>query len=348
MNILMIEDDHDILANLHDILEKDGHYVESFGTLAEVFEHGNLSDFSVILLDRKLPDGMAEKYLPRLRTVVPEAAVIILTNYADLDAVIEAMHHGAVDFILKPINPERLRLRLGRIAKLREAEQRALQAERLAAIGQMLTVLSHESRNALNQIQLSLTTLPLIVTGLPDALAQVAVAQEALKRLGQLFNDLRGYAAPIVLRCEKHNVAEILTDAWNSLLPLHKNRLMRLNKGEASVCCEVDRPRLEQVFRNILENALAACRDPAEITWHLCVVQQANQAVVRIVVRDNGPGLSAEQKRKVFDPFYTTKPDGTGLGMAICKRIVEAHGGEIAVESVPGQGAEFIITLPLR
>jgi signal transduction histidine kinase len=346
MDILLIDDDPDARANLHDILEAEGHHVKSFGTLAEAFQRGNLSAFAVILLDRRLPDGLVDHYLPRLKRAAPKAAIIITTAYADLDGVIEALRQGAADFILKPIHPEQLKLRLDHLAKLREAEQRALQAERLAAIGQMLAVLSHESRNALHQVQLSLAALRLLVHEPPEALTQVAAAQKALNRLGQLFEDLRGYAAPMVLHRDLHDVAKIMMDVWHSLFPIHRDRSVRLNQSNDSVFCAVDRPRLEQVFRNILENALAACADPVEITWRVSAAKVAGRPGVRIVFRDNGPGLSAEQKRKVFDPFFTTKPNGTGLGMAICKRIIEAHGGEIAVASVPSQGAEFVITLP--
>ena len=70
--------------------------------------------------------------------------------------------------------------------------------------------------------------------------------------------------------------------------------------------------------------------------------------MIRIAFRDNGPGLNAEQKQRIFDPFFTTKTKGTGLGMAIAKRIVEAHGGQIAVATDSGRGAEILITLPYK
>lgn len=74
-------------------------------------------------------------------------------------------------------------------------------------------------------------------------------------------------------------------------------------------------------------------------------VQRAGRSALRVTVRDNGPGLNVEQKRRVFEPFYTTRHKGTGLGMTIAKRIIEAHGGDIAVGD-GGPGAEFVITLP--
>jgi two-component system sensor kinase FixL len=107
----------------------------------------------------------------------------------------------------------------------------------------------------------------------------------------------------------------------------------------------VDHFRLEQVFRNILENSLAACHDPLIIEVQASDDSRPNGSSVRLVVRDNGPGLSPEQRQRIFEPFFTTKTKGTGLGMAIAKRIIEAHGGHIAV-GAGGPGAEIIISLP--
>jgi signal transduction histidine kinase len=111
----------------------------------------------------------------------------------------------------------------------------------------------------------------------------------------------------------------------------------------------VDPFRLEQVFRNVFENALAACRDPVEITVSCAPASLDGQPALRVAVRDNGPGLSAEQRQRIFEPFFTTKTKGTGLGMAIARRIVEAHGGQIGVGdpvAATGRGAEIVVTLP--
>lgn len=348
MNILMIDDDQDTLAEVRDLLEEDGHDVEIAGTLAEALERDDLSAFSVVLLDRGLSGGDENRHLPRLKERAPEAAVIILAGSADLDGTIEAIRQGAVDYLVKPLQPEWLKLRLRRIIDMREAGQRVALAERLASIGQMLTVLSHESRNELQIAVACLDLLALEVEGRPQALVLVRKIERAHQHLLGLYEDLRGYAAPVQLHREKHNVLDIVFDAWGSLLPLRKGRSARLNAhrdGEPS-CCAVDRSRLEQVFRNILENALAACPDPVEITCHLIETELDGPQVARIELSDNGPGLSREQSGKIFDPFFTTKSNGTGLGMPICKQIIEAHGGTIAAESLPGQGAKFIITLP--
>ena len=100
------------------------------------------------------------------------------------------------------------------------------------------------------------------------------------------------------------------------------------------------------MFRNIFENSFAVCEDPVEIDVEYSPTELAGEPALQIAVRDNGPGLTSEQRDRVFDAFYTTKTHGTGLGMAIAKRIVEAHGGSIVVGDRHDRGAEFIVTLP--
>src|SRR5262249_48762630 len=101
-----------------------------------------------------------------------------------------------------------------------------------------------------------------------------------------------------------------------------------------------------QVLRNILENALGACADPVVITVSWSEIMLENRPALRLAIRDNGPGLSPDARQRIFEPFFTTKTHGTGLGMAIGKRIVEAHQGQISVGANGGPGAEILVTLP--
>ena len=118
--ILVIEDDPDARANLRDILEMDDYAVDT----AERDERGparatTLGEVEVIILDRRLPDGNALDFLPRLRDKAPDAALVIVTAHSDLEGAIEALRHGAADYILKPINADSLRIRVGRIMEQR-------------------------------------------------------------------------------------------------------------------------------------------------------------------------------------------------------------------------------------
>jgi PAS domain S-box-containing protein len=233
------------------------------------------------------------------------------------------------------------------ITELKEAQQRALQAERLAAIGQMVTGLAHESRNALQRSQACLEMLLLKVGDRPDVLDLITGIQEAQDDLHRLYEEVRNYAAPIRLDRRACCLRDVVHEAWVHLEPQWKGRRVHLwQHGLREPCCEADRFRLGQVFRNILDNALAACHDPVQIDVDWSDAEFEGESAVRVIVRDNGPGLTPEQRYNLFEPFYTTKTQGTGLGMAIAKRIVEAHGGGIAVDSGDGPGGRIIITLP--
>src|SRR5579872_1381240 len=99
LNVLVVDDDPDTRSNLCDILELDGHRVETAGSVAEVLQREDWSRIGAILLDRRLPDGTAEDLLPRLHVLAPEAAVLIVTGYADLQGAIDALRQGAADYI---------------------------------------------------------------------------------------------------------------------------------------------------------------------------------------------------------------------------------------------------------
>jgi signal transduction histidine kinase len=346
-NILAIEDDKDALSNLCDILELDGYTVTSAGTLKEATEGHTWSDFSVILLDRRLPDANADTLLPLIRAAAPNVGLIVITGYADLEGTIAALRSGAADYLLKPINPDLLRTAVARVLKMQEMEQRTLQAERLAAIGQMIAVLSHESGNALARSQMLLANLAEKVQDRPGAVDLIAHLQKAQDDLRRLYDEVRNYAAPIKLEFMPWDVGALWRQAWSKVMATQGANKATLSEAirDVNLVCEADNFRLDQVFRNLFDNALAACPEPVKVEIACTDAALNGRPALRIAVRNNGPSLKPAERPKVFAPFYTTKQKGTGLGMAIVERIVEAHSGEIAVGE-PSAGAEFIVTLP--
>jgi PAS domain S-box-containing protein len=236
------------------------------------------------------------------------------------------------------------------ITSLKQAQEKALQSERLAAIGQMMTGLAHESGNALARSQACLEMLTFESEDRPKSLNLISRIQAAQDHLKQLYDEVRNYAAPLKLELELWNLSHIWRQAWENLHLLRQGKKATLFEAAngLDLRCSVDQFRLGQVFRNILENALAACQEPVEISVLCTKVEIEGQPAIRIAFRDNGPGLNAEQRQRIFDPFFTTKTKGTGLGMAIAQRIVEAHGGQIAAGSGSGRGAEILVTLPQK
>lgn len=234
------------------------------------------------------------------------------------------------------------------VTERRRAEETLAQAERLASIGTAMAGLSHESRNALQRIQASLDELAELSADRPELMTHIACIRRSQDDLFQLYEEVREFASPVRLDLRTCYLDNILYDTWATLAIKREGRTIwfRVHPDNMDLQCEVDEFAMRQTLRNILENSLAACRDPVEIDVSFADVSYRGQLAVQVSLRDNGPGLGEEQQRRIFDEFYTTKPDGTGLGMAIVKRLVEAHGGQVAIASDCRSGAEIHVTLP--
>jgi two-component system sensor kinase FixL len=235
------------------------------------------------------------------------------------------------------------------LSELELVHQQLLQSERLVAIGQMVTGLAHESRNALQRAQGCLDMLSLDLADHPDQLDLARRATIALKDLYRLYEEVRSYAAPIHLEMRRCDLALIWRKEWENLAGLRTGTdvtLVEPDSGHSAVC-EVDVHRIEQVFRNILENAIHACGKSGTITVSVAPTHLKSADAVKIVFEDDGCGLSANAAKQIFEPFFTTKQRGTGLGMAIVQRIIGAHSGQISAEPAPERGTRISIVLPI-
>jgi signal transduction histidine kinase len=371
LNILLVDDQPGKLLSYQAILGDLGENLVLARSGREALQLLLKQDFALILLDVFMPemDGFETATLIRQRPRLQDMPIIFITAYSasDLDRL-KGYQLGAVDFVFAPIVPEilrakvaaflelvRKRMELARanealraeIAERKRAQEQALQAERLAAIGQMMTGLAHESRNALQQIQAAAEMLMRRVSaGQEDGL--IGEIQKAHDRLHRLLEAVRSYARPLKLARESHDLSKLWREAWAQLAPVRNGRkiLFREDAANLDLRCLVDPFSIEQVFRNILENALVACGESPRIDI-VCQSDELNgMPAICLRIRDNGRGLNAEEKQRIFEPFFTTKTHGTGLGMAIARRIVEAHGGHIAVGAGAGSGTEIEILLP--
>ncbi|MEQ9407405.1 MAG: PAS domain S-box protein [Fuerstiella sp.] len=234
------------------------------------------------------------------------------------------------------------------ISEQRQAQEKLMQSERLAAIGQMVTGLAHESRNALQRAQACLDMLALDLEDQPEQLELTTKMYRALTDLHRHYEEVRNYAAPINLEYCLVDLARLWGTIWRDLESVRFGRAFQLIEPDTdlNLQCHIDEHRIEQVFRNVMENAIAACSDPGCLTIACETLVQSGVEYIEISFRDNGPGFDAETAAQVFQPFFTTKQKGTGLGMAIAQRIVEAHGGQIALGLDTEQGGEVRILLP--
>jgi two-component system sensor kinase FixL len=236
---------------------------------------------------------------------------------------------------------------------LRTAQQRLIQSERLTAIGQMMTGLAHESRNALQRSRACLDMLELDLQSSPDQHDLVKRTRSALVELQVLYEEVRSYAAPIQLERSRQSIRELCEETWLNLREQWQTRHIDLVAScDACPVVSCDKQRICQVLRNIFENSFAVSPNGSSIFVDCRTSQRDQSAFAQISITDQGPGLNEEQRLRMFEPFYTTKTRGTGLGMAICHRIIDSHGGRIFVGTRKESdnektGAVIVVELPV-
>lgn len=225
--------------------------------------------------------------------------------------------------------------------------------ERLAAMGEMVAGLAHQLRTPLAAALLYTGNLrqPEL-----DPLQRIKVADRALERLRyleRLIRDMLLFARGDSAGRQQFAVCELVTELGHTLEPLARARqidfVARCDCGTAEVVG--DRKALGGALTNLLENGIQACEPGGSLAFEATpcdgVSGGIGSAAVRFAVRDSGRGIAPELQERLFEPFFTTRAEGTGLGLAIARGVARAHGGDITLRSVPGQGAEFMLTVPL-
>jgi signal transduction histidine kinase len=225
-----------------------------------------------------------------------------------------------------------------------EIEEQLRRAERLSALGELSAGLAHEIRNPLGAIR---GTAEILQDGIDPEDKRFEFARILVRevdRLNQVVEDFLRFARPVPPARERCDLLPLVEEVFGLARPLAERCGVRLElaPGEAPPV-PGDRGQLRQVFLNLALNAVQAM--PAGGT--LTVSATPADGAVRIAFADTGGGIAPENLPKVFNPFFTTRREGTGLGLAIVQRIVQGHGGRIDVASRMGEGATFIVTLPL-
>lgn len=234
----------------------------------------------------------------------------------------------------------------GATAKIRELHRAQLEkADHLTTAGEMATSIAHEIKNPLTGILGALQVFNAEISHDDSRKKIFAEMIIQLERINQAVNDLLSYARPTAPVFEMLNLTDVMAKTLTLFSQQTKNNNVTINSNlaEDTILVLADRKLLQQVLWNILLNAIQAI-DSSGIVNVSCKKNNIN-AVIEI--SDTGKGISAEHLPYIFKPFFTTKHRGTGLGMAISKRIIEQHHGAISVASEVGKGTHVIITIPL-
>lgn len=358
--ILIVDDHPDLIDNLTEILEEEGARVSRAMSASEAIEVAR-QGFDVALVDIRLPDATGLALLPQLKQASDGLTeVLLITGNASLDDAIAAVGQDAYAYVLKPFDPADLLATVGRAVEkvrlqreTRDLERRARIAEKLAAVGTLSAGLAHEIRNPLNaaSLQLQLLERRLKRAGEnPQLLEPVAMVQAEIARLSHLVEDFLRFARPADLHRRRFDLVGLVNHVIElQSLEASKHAItLRAELLGEPVYVDGDRDKLQQVVINLVRNAIEALqgheRNDAAPHTIVLAVERADEGMVRLTIRDNGPGIPEDIRTRVFEPFFSTKPMGTGLGMAICHSLVQQHGGNI--ELVVDEGTLVDISLP--
>lgn len=222
--------------------------------------------------------------------------------------------------------------------ELREKTKRLVQAERLSAIGELSARLAHDLRNPLTVIKgvVEITKTRNSLNNIGFSSKQIDMMERAISRMSNQIDDVLEFVKIQSLRTTKNSLLDTI---GLSLAKIKKSDKIKINIPNKDVEFVYDADKMEVVLDNLLTNALQAINDSGEIT--IRVNDLENDVVVE--VEDSGSGVPDDIISKVFEPLFTTKIKGTGLGLASCKSIIEQHGGSITVKNKP---SVFTIKLP--
>ena len=293
--------------------------------------------------------------------------MVLLTGFATLESAVAAVRAGACAYLVKPCATQELLVTVEQaMRQVRlHGEKRALahqaqMAEKLAAVGTMTAGLSHEIRNPLNAALLQLTVLERRVQRLGGELhgpllEPLLLVKDEIRRLDHILEDFLQFARPREFVPRPVELCLVVARVLDLLAGEAERRSIGLVRevsgapGSTRVAGEEE--RLRQVLVNLTLNAIEATPDGGTVRVR-CGPEAADPAPgapgpgVCVLIDDSGPGVPAAARDRIFEPFFTSKAKGSGLGLSIVHAIVAQHGGTVEVDDAPGGGARFILRLP--
>jgi signal transduction histidine kinase len=232
----------------------------------------------------------------------------------------------------------------------RDLEEQLQRAERSAVVGRLASGIAHEIRNPLNFINLSIDYLKekfAPQTGDPRAeyTRILTTIKDELARLNRLVTDFLSYGRPAKLKLREVDARTLIEEVRTLVAAQSEQQSVTINiqqNGNGDAVLQADAELLKTCFSNLMINAVQAMPDGGTLN----VTLSPNSSLVEVEFADNGPGIASDALEQIFEPYYSTKDTGIGLGLPLTKKIIEEHGGQISVKSEPESGATFTVVLP--
>lgn len=351
--LLIVDDDVDFAVSTSRALALEGVDCALVHSGAEALAWLARDPVEIALLDIRLQGEDGTELAARLRAHHPELIVIIMTAYASVDSAVAALKAGAYDYLRKPFFLDELLQALERcfqLAQLRRdkarAERQLLLLHQIEAASQLAAGLSHNFKNMLAVIRANLTVID---DGLHarDVLKPYARdAHEAVLTAADLVARLMGFAraggppgTAIDLRGVVGDVAAMLGRT------LYQDMALELSLPDAPLLAPADPRQVETALLNLMINARDATGGRGRVAIRLAPVWQGGH-YARLEVRDDGHGLTPEGLARALEPLFNTKPEGTGLGLAMIQQMALRHGGRFRIGNAEGGGAQAVLDLP--
>ncbi|HEY2596790.1 MAG TPA: HAMP domain-containing sensor histidine kinase [Chloroflexota bacterium] len=321
--------------------------------LSDGLQHLHEQGADLVLLDLSLPDSTGLATFDTLHAAAPTTPVVVLSGLADESVAVNAVHHGAQDYLVKGQVDGGAILRSMRYAIERQRLE-AARAELERQRDEFFSSVSHDLRTPVAAIKAAIGVVlanepPDMPAPLHRLLGNIDLAADELTKLIEdLLEIARLQAGRVTLWRAPVDLRDVVARAVHAIEPLTAQRQQALDvlQPDHAVIAEVDGDRLGRVLRNLLANAQKYGRASGRIVVR--VEERAGR--VDISVTDDGPGIHVQDQERIFERFYRVSGStavGTGLGLAIARGLVELHGGTLSVASMPGAGSTFTISLPI-
>lgn len=356
VKILLVEDDEDDYLIIRDYLSDTFlKYEITWANNYELFS-SYLQNFSfdLVITDYLLGSTSGIEVLKKVKEKNMFMPVVMLTGKGNTSIDMEAMKLGAADYLIKGNFDSSSIERSVRYALERANSARILQENenyqntlnKIVSTGRIARMIAHEVKNPLTNITLCADQMKEQLKDNDDMLSYIEIIERNSKRINQLVSNLLDSTRFGDIKLEKQNLVEVIKDTLGLAIDRIKLKSIQVEEvyTHPDIEMEMDQEKIKIALLNIIINAVEALD---EQTGLIRIEAVRNPHNIQVCIRDNGPGMSQETREKLFEPFFTSKPKGSGLGLTSTQNIILSHKGRIEVKSELQKGSEFIISFPV-
>lgn len=372
INILLVEDNPGDARFIREMLVEAGS--DRFklilaNSLATGLKTLTKKDIDVVLLDLGLPDSQGLETLTTVREHASDVPIVVLTGLDDEELAMKAVRAGAQDYLVKgrtegvplvrairyaterkraeeelrQLNEELEQRVDERTRELRRAQDRLLRKERLTALGGIAGGIAHDLRNPLGIVSNSAFYIDRKLGNAdPKIRKHIEIILREIERSNSIISELLDFSRSSTPCLAKADLNAVLRDALGGVA-IPDDIVFTLDLEDRIDPITLDADILARAFMNIVTNAVEAMPKGGSLT----IQSRSDNSNAEVTITDTGMGIPDEVRIKIFEPLFTTKTKGIGLGLTIVKDVIDAHSGTIEIDSKPGKGTTFTMRLPL-